>query len=883
MIPRLYLITYVSATDDSNKIAFTFQPMNFSIRSIKNTLIVAAVSLLVLPAATLAQQDYYFDDNARFDASIPSPQEFLGYEIGTHFTRYDRIVAYLEKLAELSDKATIRQIGRTYEYRPQVKLTVTSPGNHARLDQIREQRLSVTDLSAQAPDPASDPAVVALDYGVHGDETSSAEASMLTAYYLVAGQGEEISRFLREAVIHIDPSLNPDGRDRAASWHNMYKSFPPVADPADREHEQAWPGGRTNHFWHDLNRDWFALTQRESVNRMDFFHQWYPHLQIDFHEMGTNSTYFLEPTKPVRTWNPVLPDYHYEVMNPLIAQYQTEALDELGALYWTKEVYDNIAPIYGATYPDMWGGVGSTFEVGSSRGLVQESDAGKVTFRSTIRRHLATGIATVRAAVEEKQRLFEYQRDFFESAIEQASDQPVRAYVFGDANDQTLTNRFLELILDHRLRVYELNGSTEVDGQTFDQGSAYVIPTEQPGYRTLHDIFESNTSFPDSVFYDITAWSLVQGYGVPYGEVETGSPGDLQGARVTEVPERSGSVSGGVSDYAYLLSWDDYSAPPALYDLMDSGIRTRVAYQPFTAATGGGEREFGYGTIVIPVNGQPVGSQALHDSLSAAGQRFGVTFHATSTGMTPEGIDLGSRNIEPLDQPEAALIIGEGISSYEAGETQFLLNMHMNMGVTRMAKTTLGGESLDRYNTLIMVDGYYGDLDPGTVDRIRRWVGEGGLLIASGGAAEWAAEEGLVESGLIKEYEDSTTRDTRYNYETASDRYLANSIPGVIVEADIDPSHPVAFGVSDRTQLFMKDDNLFLNPSTNPYATVARYKEDPLVGGYVNQENLDKIAGTAAIVTSGNVVLFAENPNFRSYWHTTSRLFLNALLFGRNL
>ncbi|MDZ7771245.1 MAG: M14 family zinc carboxypeptidase [Balneolaceae bacterium] len=843
--------------------------------------------LLALPGIGNAQQDYYFDEETSFDPDIPSPQEFLGYEIGSHFTRYDRIVAYLERLAELSDKATIEEIGRTYEYRPQVKLTITSPENHARMDQIRAQRGQVTDLSAPGPDPASEPAVVALDYGVHGDETSSAEASMLTAYYLVAEQGAETRRFLEETVVHIDPSLNPDGRDRAASWHNMYKSFPPVADPADREHEQAWPGGRTNHFWHDLNRDWFALTQRESRNRMDFYHQWYPHLQIDFHEMGTGSSYFLEPTKPVRTWNPVLPDYHYEVMNPLIAQYQTDALDGLGALYWTKEVYDNIAPIYGATYPDMWGGVGSTFEVGSSRGLVQESDGGKVTFRSTIRRHLATGIATVRAAVEEKQRLFEYQRGFFEGALEQAADQPVRAYVFGDSADRTLTSNFLELVLDHRLEVYELGQDVELDGRTFQSGSSYVIPTEQVGYRTLHDIFESNTSFPDSVFYDITAWSLVQGYGIPYGEMTSGNPSALQGERVTDVPSYSGQVHGGVSDYAYLMSWDDYNAPAALYQLQDRGVRTRAAFQPFTAATSGGDRSFGYGSIVIPVRGQELNPQALHDTLASVAESYGVDLHATGTGMTPGGVDLGSRNIEPLDKPEAAMIVGEGVSSYGAGEVQFMLNMHLGMGVTRLAKSELGGESLQRYNTLIMVDGYYGDLEQGTVEEIRRWVRDGGLLIADEGGAAWAIREGLAGEDLIMSYQDTTSGQPRYNYEESSDRYLANTVPGVILEADIDPTHPVAFGASDRRQLFMKDGGFMLRPSSNPYATVARYVEEPLVGGHVNEENLGRIAGTAAVVTggtgSGDVVLFAQNPTFRSYWHTTKRLFLNALLFGRNM
>lgn len=857
------------------------------------SLLFATLLLFLLPAGSLAQTDYYFGEETSFDERIPSPAEFLGYEIGTHFTRHDRLVAYFERLAELSDRATFQVIGETYEYRPQVVLTVTSPENHANLEEIRQKRTNVLDLQAPAPDPSADPAVVALDYSVHGDETSSGEAAMLTAYYLVAGESAEVQRYLDEAVVLIDPAQNPDGRDRAANWHNGYKSFPPVADPADREHRQAWPRGRTNHFWHDLNRDWFATTQRESQNRVDFYHRWYPNIQIDFHEMGTNSTYYLEPTMPVRTWNPVLPEYHYEVMNPLIAQYQTEALDELGELYWTKEVYDNISPIYGSTYPDMLGGVGSTFEVGSSRGIVQESDAGEVTFRSTIRRHLATGIATVRAAVEEKEQLFEYQRNFFESALEQADDQPVGAWVFGDEDDRSLTNRFLDLLLTHRLEVFSLETGVEIDGRQFGEGSAYIVPARQVNYRLLHDIFEPNTEYPDSVFYDITAWSLVQGYGIPYGEVGSGDVSDLRGERVTELPEQTGSVIGGSSDYAYLLSWEDYSAPPALYDLLDREVRARVAFQPFTAATaegdgdGRGEREFGYGTIVIPVVGQEMGADSLFRMMERAASEYGLEIYSVESGMTPGGIDLGSRNIQPVDKPEVALLVGDGVSAYEAGEALFLLNMHMNMGVTRMDKATLSGASLDRYNTLILPDGSYGDLDSTTVDRIRGWVRGGGALIAWEGGTEWAIGEGFAEDDLIQEYADTTAREVRYDYEEASDRYLANTIPGVIVRADIDPSHPVAFGVEGREQLFIKDSSLFLKPTRDPFATVAQFTDSPLVGGHVNSRNLDRIAGSAAIVADGmgggSVILFSENPNFRSYWHTTSRLFLNAVLFGRNL
>src|SRR5699024_635090 len=675
--------------------------------------------ILFLPAAGQAQKSYYFPDadKAQFDEQIPSPSDFLAYDIGTNYTRHDRIVSYFKHLAQLTDKATFQQIGETYEHRPQVVLTITSQQNQEDVQQIRQRHLSVTEPDKPLAEPSELKSVVALNYSVHGDETSSGEAAMLTAYYLLANKSMETQEILTKGIVHIDPAQNPDGRDRAAHYHNSYKSFPPVADPADAEHNQPWPRGRTNHFLHDLNRDWLAITQRESKNRVAFYHQWYPNIQIDFHEMGTNATYYLEPTQPIRTWNPIIPEYHYKVMSPLIAKYQVDALDNLGALYWTKEVFDNISHIYGSTYRYILGGVGSTFEVGSSRGLVQESNAGKVSFRSTIRKHLHTGIATVRAAVREKRKLLQYQKDFFQTALEQAAGQPVRAYVFGDEEDPGLTHKFLDLLLQHKLKVYEVNRDIERKENTFEAGTSYVVPTDQKNYRIIHDIFEPNTNFPDSVFYDITRWSLVQRYGIQYDRIESDGFKDFQGDRVTGLPTQHGSVAGGKSNYAYLLNWSDYNAPPALYNLLDDGIIARVSHKPFEAVTTTGNRQFSYGDIIISVQEQDLSSVEIYKKLQAVADRHKVTFYGVSTGFTPSGIDLGSRNIQPVETPEVAMVVGPGVSSYEVGETWFLLNKHVGLGVTKIRKPQVRNADLNRYNTIVLVDGNYEDWSKGTIKK----------------------------------------------------------------------------------------------------------------------------------------------------------------------
>ncbi|SMO80821.1 M14 family zinc carboxypeptidase [Gracilimonas mengyeensis] len=867
--------------------------MNFS-KTIKKAYWVLAAALFVLASSSqaVAQNDYYFPEGSEFDESIPTPEEFLGYEIGTHYTRHDRIVDYFEELARISDKASLQVIGQTVQKRPQVVLTITDPANHQNLEEIRENHLTLIDPDADLLDIEEAKSVVALNYSVHGDESSSGEAALLTAYYFVANQSAETQNLLEESIIHIDPAQNPDGRDRAAHWHNSYKSFPPVSDPNDIEHNQGWPRGRTNHFLHDLNRDWFAVTQQESANRVAFYQKWYPNIQIDFHEMGTNSTYYLEPTQPERTWNPIVPEYHYEVLNPLLAEYHTDALNELGALYWTKEVFDNISPIYGSTYPDILGGVGVTFEVGSSRGLVQESVAGDVTFENTIRRHLRTGIATVRAGVGEKKTLLEYQKDFYETALEEAEDQPVRAYVFGDEADKTLTNKFLDLLLKHKLEVYKLEEERTVDGKTFSPEAGYILPTSQANYRLIHDIFETYTEYADSVFYDITAWSLVQGYGIKYGEITSGGYNRDWGTPVESVPEQEGKVVGGQADYAYLLSWSDYNASAALYHLLDEGVRARVAHQPFTSPTSGGDVDFGYGSVIISVAEQDNHSpDELYEVIEATAEEFSLTFHTTSTGYNTGGIDLGSGNAQVVDKPEAAVVFGYGVSAYDAGEAWFLLNKHLGIDITKINSVDFGDVNLSRYNTLLLVDGDYEYFDQEIIDKIKTWVNDGGTLITSAGASVWAVRNEIVSENFLDSGEDTSAAEedetVRYNYEERRDRWLAGRIPGVILEADIDPSHPIAFGTEDRSQLFLKENGHFLYPSSDPYGTVAYYGDDPHRGGFLNEANKEKVKNKASILVSGegsgNVILFSENPTFRSYWHTSSRLLLNALLFGNNL
>jgi len=837
-------------------------------------------SLWLLAAPAFAQSAYFFPQGGDFDPSIPTPQQFLGYEIGSRYTRHDQLVAYFDELARHSDKIKVERIGSSYEGRPLLIATITSAQNQQQLETLRRQHVTLADPAQPLSAAGSSPVVVWLGYSVHGNETSSGEAALLTAYYLVASRSADTAQWLQQAVVLFDPAQNPDGRDRAASWHNAYASSPASADPADKEHVEPFPQGRTNHYFTDLNRDWLALTQQDTRPKIAYFHRWYPNVQIDFHEMGKDSTYYFEPS-PASMHSPLLPASSY-AFNKTLAKYHAQALDALGSLYYTGENFDNFSPVYGSTYPDFHGAVGVTVEQASSRGRVQESVNGLLTFPFTIRNQVATGLGTIRGAVTERSGLLKLQKDFFQSALKQAGQQPVKAFVFGDAHDPGLTAKLLDLLLQHQITVEALSAAVTVDGQRFEPGSAYVVPTAQPQFRLVHSIFADTPPIKGDVFYGSTSYAIAPAYGVAFAGSRSRIAG---GARVSALAPAQGGVVGGQAGYAYVLDWRDYNASRALYALQARGLLTRAAFQPFTAATAEGEQSFARGSVVIPVAGQPLAGAALLAAVDDAARSSGVRVHALASGQSRSGIDLGSDSVRSLRKPAVALVMGEGVSATEIGSAWFVLDQQVQLPASKLDPAQLGKVALDRYTTIVLAGGTYAGVDAIAVAALKRWINAGGSLVTYGTAARWAIEQKLAEESLGEEEKQPDS--ARRAFGDQRDIAAIERVSGNILSADVDTSHPLGFGLP-RTQLAInKENGISFKPSRNPFSTVVRVDETPRVNGYLSESNRSRVAGSAWLLVSpqgqGNVVLFADDPAHRKYWHGTERLLLNAIFFGNQL
>ena len=571
--------------------------------------------LLLSILQPLTAQDYFFADLGPFDSAITSPEEFLGYAIGTHHTRHDRIVAYFELLADQSDRAQLQQYGQTYEHRRLVMLNITDPANHQQMAEIKAKHLQLCDPSQAEVDSKGLPLIINLAYNVHGNEPSGSEAALLTAYWLTASQHPDVLDYLKNAVLMVDPTINPDGRDRHTHWANMYKGDPLVADPQDAEHNEAWPRGRTNHYWFDLNRDWLLGIHPESRGKLNWYHEWYPNVVTDFHEMGTNSTYFFEPMKVNASKDPIMPKENYTTLNETFGNYFSKYLDDIGSFYFTKEVFDGTYPGYGSSYPDLQGGLGLLFEQASSRGHLQQTRTGKLSFAFTIRNQFACSRATVQAAVENQEMLYNYQRDFFQSAIKRAESSAVSGYVFGDAQDENRTRAFIDKLLLHRVKVFELKNEVSKEGKKFQGGKSYLVPTKQPQYRMVQTMFETYDEYRDSVYYDASAWSVANFYNMPYaaysGKMEAGK-------EVTQENNQTTTTAVEKSDYAYLIDWDDYFAPAVLNHLQQGGAIVKSAFKPFSIEVNGESKAYDFGTLMLPVSNQKITSSALHNLLVEA-------------------------------------------------------------------------------------------------------------------------------------------------------------------------------------------------------------------------------------------------------------------------
>jgi hypothetical protein len=824
---------------------------------------------------------------AEAQQKLLSPKEFLGYELGDKFTRHHRVMEYYKHVAEAMPNVEVYSYGETYEYRPLVYAVVTSAANFQNLDQIRQNNLKRTGLAEGTPS-ADKKAIVWLSYNVHGNEANSLEASMWTLYELANPQNVKTQSWLENTVVILDPCINPDGRDRYANFYNQYGNRPANSSGDSKEHREPWPGGRTNHYMFDLNRDWAWETQIESQQRIKVYHQWMPHVHVDFHEQGHNNPYFFAPA--AEPFHEVISPWQRE-FQVMIGKNNAKYFDEQGWLYFTKEVFDLYYPSYGDTYPTYSGAIGMTYEQagGGFGGLSITTETGDpLTLRDRLTHHHTTGLSTVEITSINANRVV----DEFEKYFRENNSNPIapyKTYVIKSDNNADKIQQLTKWFDSHAIRYGHASAGKAIKGYDFQTQSQkdgnlttddIVISAYQPKSRFITTLFEPMSKLSDSMTYDITAWNLMYAYDLKaFATTERINVGKAYQPKTVADQPLSGNP------YVYLFKYESLKDVEFLTALLKKDVKIRTAKKPF-AING---QNFEPGTLLIPRRN----NEHLKDFdqvIQSAAKEFQRKIYTSSTGFMERGKDVGSSDVNFLKAPRVAVLFGEQTSSLSAGEVWHFFEQQLHYPITQIGTDYFRNVDLKKYDILIVPEGNYRLFDDGTLETVSSWVSGGGRLILIANALNSFAEKSgfrLKHFTTDNEKTESERKEKELKekealtrYEDAERKTLSDYIGGAIYKVTLDRSHPLAFGMKD-TYYSLKTNELRFGYLTDGWNVgVMKGKVKPVQGfaGYRANQKLDNsLVFGVEEKGSGEVVYMVDNPLFRMFWENGKMLFSNAV------
>ena len=811
--------------------------------------------------------DYYFSqqDISTLNKDIPSPESVIGHPVGKWHISHDKLVEYMRKLASTSERITIEERGKTFEDRPLILLTITSKKNHQNINQIQKNHIDQT--NGILTPKIDTPLVVYQGFSIHGNEPSGSNSALLLAYYLAASNDDFVNKLLSNTIILLDPSFNPDGLQRFAYWANTNKNINLNPDSNDREYNEVWPGARTNHYWFDMNRDWLPVQLPESRARINTFHKWLPNILTDHHEMGTNSTFFFQPGVPSRT-HPLTSKLNQDITRK-ISKYHVKALDEIGSLYYSEERFDDFYYGKGSTFPDINGGIGILFEQASSRGHIQNSDNGILTFPFTIKNQLTAGLSTLDAALNMRNEILDYQYNFYKKSREEGRKQKKSAIIFGDEKDAAKTYHLAEILKRHKIKFHHIRNNFSKDKINYKKNYSFVVPKDQKNFKLINAMFEKRTTFQDSLFYDVSAWTFPLAFNLDYNmDISM----DIAGKEVTELIKPLGIVKS-KSNYAYLMSWNEYYSPSVLNEILDNNIIAKVALKEFKL----NDKKYDYGTILIPVKNQNISSNSLFEMLNSLAVENNLIIDGVDTGLA-DGIDLGSTEFKTINKQKVAVLVGEGINSYDAGEIWHLFDVRYGITITKLDVKSISKADLSKYSSIIMPSSY-GLSDINTA-KIIKWTEQGGNLIAFKNSLNWISKNKLLDL----KFKTKKIQTKNISFAQKENHFGAQVIGGAIFEAKLDLSHPINFGYKNKNISLFRNTTIFMDQDNISYNNPIIYSENPLLSGYISKENLEIIKSTVPFKTGaykkGQVTCFSDNTNFRAFWYGTNKLLMNAIYFS---
>lgn len=879
---------------------------------------------------------FQFYPNAKYNPQIPRLKETLGYDFGERITKYAGLEKYLHILAKSSERVKLFTYGESYEGRKLYYLLISAPQNLQRLEPTKSNLEKLADPRATSEAEAEAiiaqnptmPVITWLGYNVHGNEHSTGESALLLAYHLSAGLDAETNFILDRSIVVIDPMQNPDGRERSVNYFYSAFGINPNPDANAAEHVEPWPGGRWNHYIFDLNRDWFLLTQKESLAKVKAFLEWKPQVYADIHEMGPNSSYyFVPPAKPV---NPNFPDSTQKWWE-IFGRANAEAFDQIGVVYYTQETFDAFFPGYGECWPILHGAVGMTYEQASARGLtIKRSDDTILTLKEAIWHHFTACLATCSTAARHREQLLRDFYNFNQSAIEAGNTSPFKEILIPIEPNQNAAdiNQLIEKLMAQGVEVEVAQSDFKVEAARdfFDQPfenqrlskGTYIIRLNQPKKRLLQTLFEKEANIDEkfiqdelkrkaerqpSEFYDITAWSIPLAYNLKgywnqeFSKVET--------SKLSFIPKSSQIKIKTEAKLGYLLNYTSNAAAKAIISLLQSGCKVRIAKKAFKLEG----LVFKRGSALLNLRINPTG---LKDIILKVAEENSVEFQPVDSSWSEEGIMLGSSNFIPLKPPKVAVLYDSPAYSTGYGWISYLFEQRYKLNFTSMRLNTLTSANLNEYTTIIFPDGsadeYFKRLGEEGVSKLKSWMSEGGILIAIKGAAAFASKKELklTTSKLITDLREleklekkepqpnktdkadkGTKSEEKADSEPIPDEHKPDEIPGAALKVKLDQNHLLTCGYEEYLTVLVDSSYIFTPSIKGRNAALFCDEKELKVSGFVWEKMQKALANQAYLVAEpigrGHLTLFADDPSFRASWEGLHRLLLNATIFMPSL
>lgn len=831
--------------------------------------LIICLVLSSIPLSSLKAQElsfFYPEEIKNLKSEILTPNQFFGTPMGEHHLQYESVVAYMQYLNSVSPRMLIQFMGKTHQQRPIISVVISSEERLAPYKKSAPN--SVMQLSKElypGRDQFDEDLLINwLGYSVHGNEASGVNSSVITAYLLVASNDSYVENILNNSITVMIPAINPDGVTKYATWVNGNLARAGNNDLNNREFNPPAPSSRSNHYWFDLNRDWLVATQPEGKAVQKLYHNWRPNIVNDYHEQGgTGGTYFA-PGVRSKT-NPFIPDENW-LLTAEVSKWHAKYLDRVGQKWFSQRGYDSFFTGKGAAYPSLFGSLGILYEQINPKGLNRLVKGKEYSLAVATRNQVLLSFSSLNAAQELKGELLDYRKNYRNLVIKQNGIDLAKGYLFKAGSDPSMAAEFMKILEGNKVDYYR--NPKDKKGE-----ESYLVPFSQPHLSAALSIFETQTKYIDTTFYDLSTWTVPLAYNIEYSKVVMPSLDGLEPAKVKFI-KRSAPAK---SEFGYIIPIDDLYSYNLLYYLTSKGVSVKASKKALSLKTAEEQLNLGLGTVLVDCKEQTLKSEAIYELIEEYYQQLSDCNDKVRGFIAKANIQIypldekgykvvnkAKKEFTTVTTPKIAILIGSGGQYSVSGELWHLLDFKYRVPVTLIDINKIDENTLSPFNVIVATGNLA--LNSQTTSYLTTWAKKNTLIAIRGG---YRLAQKLKHPSISLKKVKLPNQTRRYK-----------PMPGVIVESKIDLKHPLSVGLTKPTlPLFINNDIILQESVATKFTTFANISSKPILSGFVPSSIVELLKDTPYIVSQPRYIYFPFNPNFRAHWAASSRVFMNAIFY----